>query len=480
MSDLPSERLILRLPPAGLVLAPSGVPLVLDRRDPSEYAAWLAGADARLRKQHQHVEWLRSPLGYGDLEYVTQGGNVKRFDYLKAKLVVLMISGPNQGQLLVRTEDDHLVALRDAPDDRWAIELGPEEAWVWLQSGRAVVLGRRAANSPDEFAIDLRRPQFALQEHLPDPSKLTVGGLARLVGEIEQLDQAVNQPQVGYDNTSQWKQMDRQTWRELVLARVPGFSEFQTYCNAELGMRVIPAALEEVKRRLARRLGTSFDEVQALTLEEALVVLNRPLTQVGTVPSPAAVPLDPRWSGSRNGAPEEPTTPPAPALEQEQGLVSHEATRRAKPVADPTPATSAPPQPTTPARGATEGEQGPEAPTEQPAPKPPTTPAPAGATSVKPSGNEPPPPAPAGKPKKEPSNVAFAAYHLWKTAGLCQGVVARRLQEELHIPVDQSKVSRWCKEVTKWLGAGNSLPCPRRISMDPRTLEQGPRRDGRR
>jgi hypothetical protein len=89
------------------------------------------------------------------------------------------------------------------------------------------------------------------------------------------------------------------------------------------------------------------------------------------------------------------------------------------------------------------------------------------------------------KPLREPPPEAFQAYRLCKVVGLDQTAAAKRLEEELGIPFDQSKVSRYVNKVARWLGAGNTLPeLPaahrKPNTMDPRKLEQGPRRDGRR
>jgi hypothetical protein len=85
------------------------------------------------------------------------------------------------------------------------------------------------------------------------------------------------------------------------------------------------------------------------------------------------------------------------------------------------------------------------------------------------------------KPVKEPSARAFAAYRAVRIAGMKQTEVAPRLG------VDQSTVSRWVDAVGEWVKAGNVLPDdlaalpprPKITAMDPRMLEQGPRRRGR-
>lgn len=81
---------------------------------------------------------------------------------------------------------------------------------------------------------------------------------------------------------------------------------------------------------------------------------------------------------------------------------------------------------------------------------------------------------------KEPSPEAFLAYHYW-TGGRSQYAVARKLSQEFMERGKQSRnicqgqVSKMCKEVTKWLGAGNGLPDLRPgklIPTDPSILDK--------
>lgn len=48
---------------------------------------------------------------------------------------------------------------------------------------------------------------------------------------------------------------------------------------------------------------------------------------------------------------------------------------------------------------------------------------------------------------------------LHKEGDLDQAAVARKLQEELRVPVDQPKVSRWVKKVRDWFGISVSVGC---------------------
>jgi hypothetical protein len=84
------------------------------------------------------------------------------------------------------------------------------------------------------------------------------------------------------------------------------------------------------------------------------------------------------------------------------------------------------------------------------------------------------PPSPAER-QKEPSKRAIDAYRAVKFAG--------KKQEEIAplFGVRQGTVSRWIKQVSEWIATGNILPsldAPKRKAtpMDPRKLEQGPRR----
>jgi hypothetical protein len=85
------------------------------------------------------------------------------------------------------------------------------------------------------------------------------------------------------------------------------------------------------------------------------------------------------------------------------------------------------------------------------------------------------------KPTKEPSANAFAAYRAVRFSDMKQEDVARKSG------VKQSTISRWVRDVGKWVEAGNILPDeltappprPKTTTMDPRKLEQGRRRPGR-
>jgi hypothetical protein len=131
-----------------------------------------------------------------------------------------------------------------------------------------------------------------------------VGGLARIVWEIERLHQTAGSSCEVWDGKYTWDNVDRLARRELVMANAPGFSEFQMHLNAELGMPISSEALNEVERRLARRLRKSFDDVRRLSLVEAVAILNRP--EAPTAPSSAIVPTN-----------ESERQPEAPALSAE-------------------------------------------------------------------------------------------------------------------------------------------------------------------
>ena len=82
---------------------------------------------------------------------------------------------------------------------------------------------------------------------------------------------------------------------------------------------------------------------------------------------------------------------------------------------------------------------------------------------------------------REPCDMAFAAYRAVKLGGLTQITLAGKLR------VTQGTISRWIGQVIAWIKAGNVLPDevklesprPRQVPMDPRSLEQGPGRSGR-
>ena len=63
--------------------------------------------------------------------------------------------------------------------------------------------------------------------------------------------------------------------------------------------------------------------------------------------------------------------------------------------------------------------------------------------------------------------------------------LAQILSRELGRSIGQGVVSRWIKEVKKWLEAGNVLPDVGKpldkqpLAMDPEDLELGKRQDGR-
>jgi hypothetical protein len=119
---------------------------------------------------------------------------------------------------------------------------------------------------------------------LPDPSELTIGGLARIVWDIEKLHEAAGASREAWDGKYTWDVSDRLVRRMNVMNKAPGFSEFLVYLNAEIGMPVIPEALKEVERRLARRLRQSFEDVRRLKLVEAVAILNAPEAGVHTPP----------------------------------------------------------------------------------------------------------------------------------------------------------------------------------------------------
>jgi hypothetical protein len=89
-------------------------------------------------------------------------------------------------------------------------------------------------------------------------------------------------------------------------------------------------------------------------------------------------------------------------------------------------------------------------------------------------------PAPPSKKLKRPCQEAFIAYRLDLLHGKTQTELARDMTKELGYPVEQYQVSRWLKQVQKWVEAGNILPNlydkspPKKAPVD---TEVGPRVD---
>jgi hypothetical protein len=85
---------------------------------------------------------------------------------------------------------------------------------------------------------------------------------------------------------------------------------------------------------------------------------------------------------------------------------------------------------------------------------------------------------------KQPSEEAFMAYRMLIATGASQQDIAERMQIELGITVCQGTVSRWLKQSTNWITAGNVLPdfpglSKKPESIDPSQIDLGPRQDGR-
>jgi hypothetical protein len=214
------------------------------------------------------------------------------------------------------------------------------------EQGPEASTDRTEVGSDEESISDCEESQPSIRQletlrrsdPLPDPSELTVGGLARIVWEIERLHRAAGSSCEAWDGKYTWDNVDRLTRRALVMVNAPGFSEFKTYLNAELGMPVIPEALTEVERRLARRLRKSFDDVRRLSLLDALKVL-QPEAQVeqksktSPDPTPAtSAPAQPTTSApletSHTTSKAQPLPPPADPIRDEATLAK--ALRKAK------------------------------------------------------------------------------------------------------------------------------------------------------
>jgi len=87
-------------------------------------------------------------------------------------------------------------------------------------------------------------------------------------------------------------------------------------------------------------------------------------------------------------------------------------------------------------------------------------------------------------PRNQPSQIAFEAYRLHTVAGLSQRDIAKELSKEHGGKFHQGQVSRFLRQVTEFLAAGNELPnvqssSPRQIPTDPAVLDRGRRVDAR-
>lgn len=84
---------------------------------------------------------------------------------------------------------------------------------------------------------------------------------------------------------------------------------------------------------------------------------------------------------------------------------------------------------------------------------------------------------------KEPSKEALAAYRISIQTGKKQQEIADILSREFHRQISQGQVSKWIREVKKYLEAGNVLPdmpvAARPVPVDPGVIEMGPRGDRR-
>jgi restriction endonuclease Mrr len=90
-----------------------------------------------------------------------------------------------------------------------------------------------------------------------------------------------------------------------------------------------------------------------------------------------------------------------------------------------------------------------------------------------------------GKPLKEPPPETFAAYRISRGTGSTQATIAEQLSREFGRPIHQGNVSRWLRQVTKWLEDGNVLPpMPepmkrKPMPMDPERIDLGQNQERR-
>ena len=93
--------------------------------------------------------------------------------------------------------------------------------------------------------------------------------------------------------------------------------------------------------------------------------------------------------------------------------------------------------------------------------------------------------APKGKSLKQPSDKAITVYRLWFGSGEKQENIARKLEQEYGLPMDQGTVSRYLNQVKAWVEAGNLLPAVEQSTVKPivradsPTVELGANKTGR-
>jgi hypothetical protein len=159
--------------------------------------------------------------------------------------------------------------------------------WMLIKPADPVALARLLKEAGDVLTAaieEVKAPPapetVALARPLPVPARYgnasTLGGLSSLVVFLDRCHEASGStahrhgdkmtPELGYSIAS----------CENVIGGAPGYRDFLAYLNIELGKGLTLDALDEVRKRLARRLRQPFDVVDRKTLVEVLEALNRP------------------------------------------------------------------------------------------------------------------------------------------------------------------------------------------------------------
>ena len=149
------------------------------------------------------------------------------------------------------------------------------------------------------------RRGIAADPFLP-PEAATLGTLRALMAEIEELRQRLG---THPPNVPALRRM-------VLISQIPGIYDLHRYCNIELLQCVSIGALDEVARRLVRRLREPFDVIDQLTIGQAMAILNEQ-----SLEAPAAFQENPT-----SNAPAE-LTPPARAL-----AAAYDLQREGKPI----------------------------------------------------------------------------------------------------------------------------------------------------
>lgn len=117
---------------------------------------------------------------------------------------------------------------------------------------RAAINRLRAEHARDVLEYRPARPPVIL----PRPESITLGALGWLI-ELTKGSMPTD-PDAAYEYNRV----------EALILDVPGMGEMKRRLNCELGFYLTGPALDEVRRRLARRIGRSFDEVDRMPISE--------------------------------------------------------------------------------------------------------------------------------------------------------------------------------------------------------------------